>query len=66
VPATFVPVGEQASDTAAKPRESASQAGGLSVKTWESSPMNESEWQTREQHIDTGLRFLGPLWKIIR
>ena len=28
--------------------------------------MNESEWQTRKQRIDTGLRFLSLLWKTIR
>lgn len=28
--------------------------------------MNETEWQTCKQRIHTGLRFLSPLWKIIR
>lgn len=29
-------------------------------------PMNEAEWQTRKQRIDTRLRALQPPWKIIR
>jgi len=44
----------------------ASQARGFSVRNLGSSCMTESEWQTRQQRIDTRLRALCPPWQIIR
>ena len=44
----------------------ASQARRLSVKHLRNSCMTESEWQTRQQRIDTRLRALRPPWQIIR